>query len=169
LDQELLSAFEKYKAELLNFMLKRLSTPDLAQDLLHELYLKLDSYQSASAITAHRAFLYRAANNLMADYYRAQSRRDKKHEAAAELEEQDIDHRTPELIALQCERLAVVEAAINELPAKCQEVFKLCRYEQLEKNEIAERLGISSNMVEKHLRKALLYCQSKMEDYLGEG
>lgn len=45
--------------------------------------------------------------------------------------------------------------AINNLPPRCREVFVLRRFHDLSPDDIAKRLGISRNMVEKHLRSAL--------------
>jgi RNA polymerase sigma factor (sigma-70 family) len=70
---------------------------------------------------------------------------------------------SPERIALARERLALLAAAMDELPPRCREVFVLRQVEQLDQAEIARRLCISRNMVEKHLRKALLHCRARVE------
>ncbi|WP_207425278.1 RNA polymerase sigma-70 factor [Pedobacter sp. SYSU D00535] len=48
-----------------------------------------------------------------------------------------------------------VKKAIEELPEKCREVFKLSRFEQLKNREIAEQLNISTKTVERHMTIAL--------------
>ncbi|MEM8498261.1 MAG: sigma-70 family RNA polymerase sigma factor [Pseudomonadota bacterium] len=169
MDQDLLAAFEQYRGELQAFLRTRLDSPELADDLLQDLYLKLDSYTVSKKIQAPRAFLYRAANNLLADHFRTQARRDAKHQAAADPADEATDERTPEQIALQRERLRLLQRAVTALPDKCQQVFRMRRFEELEKEVIAARLGISVNMVEKHLRKALSECQSALAARLGEG
>ena len=49
--------------------------------------------------------------------------------------------------------------AIEQLPNRCQQVFILSRLHGLANGEIAELLGISRNMVEKHIIRALLHCR----------
>ncbi len=49
--------------------------------------------------------------------------------------------------------------AIEALPKRCQQVFVLSRLHGHPNGEIAARLGISRNMVEKHIIKALLHCR----------
>lgn len=49
----------------------------------------------------------------------------------------------------------LIKQAIDNLPAKCGEVFRLSRYDGLDNQEIAEKLGISVNTVRAHIYHAL--------------
>jgi len=53
--------------------------------------------------------------------------------------------------------------AINELPDKCKEVFKLSYLHEMKNKEIADVLGISLRTVEAHMYKALKYLRSRLE------
>ena len=55
-----------------------------------------------------------------------------------------------------------VYKAVEELPEKCKEVFKLSRFEHLQNKEIAQQLNISQKTVERHMTIAL----EKMRHYL---
>jgi RNA polymerase sigma-70 factor (ECF subfamily) len=59
--------------------------------------------------------------------------------------------------ARQC--LLRLAKTIEKLPNRCQEVFILSRLHGLANGEIAGKLGISRNMVEKHIIKALIHCK----------
>jgi len=48
-----------------------------------------------------------------------------------------------------------IKKAINELPEKCREIFKLSRFEQLKNREIAAQLNISQKTVERQMTIAL--------------
>lgn len=48
---------------------------------------------------------------------------------------------------------------IEGLPNRCQQVFILSRLHGLSNGAIADQLGISRNMVEKHIIRALLECR----------
>ena len=63
---------------------------------------------------------------------------------------------SPEHIADINQRLIEMQALINSLPKRCQEVFWLYRIEGLNQVNIAEKLGISSVMVNRHVAKALV-------------
>ena len=53
------------------------------------------------------------------------------------------------------ERRSVVICAIEDLPPGCREVFRLRKFEDLSQRDIAMRLKISENTVEKQLARAL--------------
>ena len=71
---------------------------------------------------------------------------------------------SPESIVEARERLALLQAAIAELPPKCRRVFLLHKFASLSHNEIATRLGISRNMVEKHIIKAMTHCRTRLDE-----
>lgn len=55
-----------------------------------------------------------------------------------------------------------IDQIIEELPPRCQEVFKLSRLEHLTHKEIAEKLAISTKTVEYHIANALVYLRSQL-------
>lgn len=59
--------------------------------------------------------------------------------------------------ARQC--LLIMARTIQGLPNRCQQVFILSRLHGLSNGAIADELGISRNMVEKHIIRALLECR----------
>jgi RNA polymerase sigma-70 factor (ECF subfamily) len=65
---------------------------------------------------------------------------------------------------LDRERLKRLEAALEELPLRCRQVFVLRRIDGLPPAEVAERLGITVNAVAKHVRIALRHCHARMKD-----
>ena len=53
-------------------------------------------------------------------------------------------------------------ALIDNLPPRCKEAFVLYKFEGLSHAEIAKKMGISINMVEKHIINALVICKKGM-------
>ena len=51
-------------------------------------------------------------------------------------------------------QLSLLEEAVNNLPARKKEVFKLCRYEGRSKADVAELLGISQQSVSDYLKQS---------------
>ena len=64
----------------------------------------------------------------------------------------------------EAELNARINQSINELPEKCREVFKLCRFEGLKYAQIAEQLDISVKTVEMQMGIALKKLRQKLSD-----
>jgi len=159
LNQALYQAFEEHRDALLGFIQKRLKDSSLSADLLHDLYIKIKVLSPDEEIKYPKAYLYRMANNLVVDQLRRQTK------SVADCEHQidnQLDENSPEKITDYAQRLDIVTQAVNELPDKTRDVFKMQRLQQIEKADVAKKMGISVNMVEKHLRKALAYCREKL-------
>jgi RNA polymerase sigma-70 factor (ECF subfamily) len=63
----------------------------------------------------------------------------------------------------QRERLALLRGAIDELPPRCREVFVLHKLDGLSHADVADRLGISRNMVEKHVIRAMRHFRDRLD------
>ena len=59
-----------------------------------------------------------------------------------------------------------VQKALEELPAKCREVFELSRFDGMKYQEIATHMDISIKTVERHMGKALKVMRDRLGHYL---
>lgn len=59
--------------------------------------------------------------------------------------------------------LLLVHRALTFLPARCQEIFRMSRFEQLTNEEIAQKLGISKRSVENQITTALHYLREQVK------
>ena len=64
------------------------------------------------------------------------------------------DSDTPEKSLMDEEYQVLVQQAIDSLPPKCREVFRLVLSDKLKNREIADVLGISEKTVNIHIAKA---------------
>ena len=64
------------------------------------------------------------------------------------------DSDTPEKSLMDEEYRMLVQQAIDSLPPKCREVFRLVLSDKLKNREIADVLGISEKTVNIHIAKA---------------
>ena len=56
-----------------------------------------------------------------------------------------------------------IQDAIDELPEKCREVFRLNRFEQMKYQQIADHLQISVKTVETQMSKALAHLRTRIK------
>ncbi|WP_439495672.1 RNA polymerase sigma factor [Bosea sp. (in: a-proteobacteria)] len=155
--------FESHYGELRAFALRKLNDIAAADDVVQEACLRLAGLDG-QAIENPRAFLYRVVGNLIIDHTRRERVRSRYHDADRDGLEVRDERADAERQLLARQRLRLVTQAIAELPPKCRECFVLRRFEELDQSEIAERMGISRNMVEKHLRHAVTHCARRLRD-----
>ncbi|WP_417318674.1 sigma-70 family RNA polymerase sigma factor [Emcibacter sp.] len=164
-----------YYEELLAFVRGRGYVSSSAFDIVQETFLRFFSGVDKQTIDIRtvenpRAYLYRIAGNLVIDENRRSVTR-----ARYMIDEKssDGDEQNDDLIADRVvegrQRLRFLAQAVGELPPRCQQVFRLRKVEQKSSREIADQLGISRNMVEKHLRRAIIYCRQRLEELEEQG
>ena len=140
------------------FFLGRLRSADAAQDATQETFLRMLRVPSAEEIAEPRAYLFQVARSVAASAHR-RAAREAEHAAGAVPEELASPEPGPERRLADREALLLMARAIEGLPNRCQQVFILSRLHGLPNGEIAARLGISRNMVEKHIVRALIDCR----------
>jgi RNA polymerase sigma-70 factor (ECF subfamily) len=135
-------------------------------ELLQETYARLLAPRSSerSELQSVRAFALGIARNLALDWLRHQ--KVIQLDLVADIESLNVlavPNQVEEIVNAHQE-LALLSAAINELPAKCREVFVQRKVYGRSQKEIAARLGISENTVEQHLVKAARKCAQALFD-----
>ncbi|EJM91368.1 RNA polymerase sigma factor, sigma-70 family [Pseudomonas sp. GM74] len=152
---------ENYYRELVCFLNARLGNRQVAEDVVHDAYLRVLERSSETPIEQPRAFLYRTALNLVIDNHRRNTLRQ-----AEPLDVLDNEERyftpSPQNVLDHGQRLEMLQSALAELPGLCRESFLLRKIEGLSHPQIAEQLGISRAMVEKHIVNAMKHCRIRM-------
>lgn len=152
----------RYHADLRRFLLRRLRCEETAADVAQEAYLRLLRFAPRRAIEDTRAYLFQVAANAAHDRLARERTRDGLLDDEASPEAMPSGEADVEAAAAARQRLSLVAEAIEELPPRCREVFLMSRLDGLRHGEIAARLGISRNMVEKHIIKAMLHCRRRL-------
>ncbi len=127
-----------------------------AADLAQDTFLRLLVRGQPISDRAPRALLARIARGLVIDHWRRDALERAYLEALAQLPE--ASHPSPEVRheALQClERIALM---LDGLKPAVREAFLLYQLGGLNHLQVAEKLGVSSRTVERHVASALLHC-----------
>lgn len=160
----LLAAIQTYYGELAAFVRRKVGCRALAEDIVQETWLRLAAANISMTIDNPRAYLYRAVDNLATDRVRQDQARGR-YLSDEPPPEHVADQRPDPVRALDArQRLALLTRAVEELPPRCREVFVLRHFDELSQDEITARLGISLNMVQKHLRKGLEHCALRLKE-----
>lgn len=163
----LAAVYLERREDMRRFFLARLNGRGDVEDLVQELYLKVQAV-TEEPIENPQAYLYRLASNLMLDRLRQARRagardtewRRTNHAAVGILDVADTPDAESTVIARQ--RLEKLSKALEALSPLTQRVFRLHKFEGLTHAETAERLGISRSAVEKHVSLALSHLVTRV-------
>ncbi|MEM0941486.1 MAG: RNA polymerase sigma-70 factor [Bacteroidota bacterium] len=117
------------------------------------------------SLTKHswKRYLTRAAKNKVYDYLRGMQQSEKY--IAFALQELPIFENTTEKETDFEELVQQISLAIDQLPAKCQEIFRLSREDGLSNKEISQKLGITDHAVKRQIAVALTKLRESLSEY----
>lgn len=150
-------------AKIRRVLRRRGQSVDEADDLIQEAFLRLHVYCRDHTIRNAGGFLFRTALNLACD----RKRRDRVAAVIpGSLDELPLidPYPLPDEVCAGQERLQRMKAGLEAMSPRRREVFILSRIEGYSFPQIAERLGITLSMVEKHAAKAILFLTDWMDE-----
>lgn len=145
------------RRDVLAYLRRKGEPGDDAEDVIQEAFVRF--HRAGHDLTARdaRPLLFVIARNIRNDRWRAISRRPVE-------DIQALDDGPRALVSEACaaddqlisrQNLAAAAAVIRGLPPKTRDAFLLHRFEDLTYRQIADRIGVSVSMVEKHVAEAL--------------
>ena len=147
--------FDRYRPALYAYFLRRTRQQADAEDLTHDVFLRLSRLDPGTEIHNIEAFIFQTAANLLRD----RARRDHAHADVTELLPTDPEpatgEPTPERVLEAKVELKRVMDALGALSEKTRHIFILRRLEQMSCADIASFYGISVSAVEQHITRAL--------------
>ncbi|HJX72127.1 MAG TPA: RNA polymerase sigma-70 factor [Bacteroidales bacterium] len=156
--------FENYHQKIYNFCLQLLKKQQDAEEVTQEVFIALwQNRERMTLNTSLSTYIYSIARNQIYHIYRksfyVQSYIEYLYHTDIKLEMLTEDQ------VLYNELQKFMNHAIEELPPKRKEVFKLSRMEGLTYKEIAGRMKISENTVDVQIRKALGFLKNTFKNY----
>lgn len=149
--------------ELVGSWVRRADSREDAEDAAHDAIVRvLES--DAGALMNPGAYLHQSVRNRLIDKYRQSRLLDlvPLHELGEDEHPLSGD---PDAQVRTAELLRSLKTGLAELPLKCRQVFLLHRLEGYSQQEIAQQLGISVNMVEKHMIRAARHLRERLQHH----
>ncbi len=156
--------FREYYEMLCQFAIKYVKNIEQSEEVVQDTFYNIWKNRNTLNITSSlKAYLFTAVRNNCLQVLRTRSL-DIKYENYYK------SHYVNESITpsdeLNAKELSkVINKALNSLPERCREIFKMSRYEGLKYHEIAEKLSISIKTVEANMGKALKHFRSQLKEY----
>lgn len=139
---------------LVKFLTSRFRDAEEALEVAQEAWIRLMRHDDPEGLENARAFLFQTANNLAIDRVRRAAV--EARFVVAETAAMATDAAPSAERAYQSnEELQRIVEALGRLPETTREAFVMHRFRGLPYQEIAEFLGVSTSMVEKHIIRAL--------------
>lgn len=138
--------------------------PEMACDLVQEIFLRAATSPQLVCLVNPRAFLYHIARNAIIDH----SRRKKCRISTLPLiETHDTRCSAEQELQLDADDLiAMLEHALKELPEKTRRIFRMHRFDEKAYEQIRTELDISLAAVEYHMMKALSHIRIALAQQL---
>ncbi|MDE1993436.1 MAG: RNA polymerase sigma factor [Rhizobiaceae bacterium] len=133
---------------------RQLGSRTLAEDVLHDSWLKLSAIDDEARIDNPAAYISQTVHNTAIGHLRKETRR---AEIDAEVEQilWGSDENTPERTAIARDLLRAVQAELDALPERTRSIFLKNRIDGLSHRLIAQEFGITEEAVYYHIRRAL--------------
>jgi RNA polymerase sigma-70 factor (family 1) len=154
------SLYKRHWSSLLDEAFRRLKVREDAEEIVQEIFIDLFTRRAEIRLNRNVAgFLYKAVQYRVYNKIRSYIvQRNYQQLAALKLDQETAGaYADAEFKELN----EALHKAVSRLPDKCRQVFQLSREQGLPYKEIALRLGISTNTVERHMNKALKFLREE--------
>ncbi len=158
------------EAVLERFLRRNWRDMDEIPDLRQEVYARVYDGCARCRPESAQAFVLTTARNLLID--RARRAQIVSIETYADMDalSPTLDELSPERHLAARSELKLLQVALNLLPARCREVIELRKIEGLSQREVATRMGITEDTVERQVSKGVRALALALQDTgLGSG
>ncbi len=155
--------FAEHRGALQAFLYRRVRRHPEAAELAQEVYVRMLRVPDMTTVRNPEAYLYAVASNLAKEY----ARRGPHHSKVLDIDDPLVQQQLSELPTFGGQldrelRLKRLREVLRQLSPKCQAAVELQYWHGLSYEEIAQRLGVSTNMIKKYLSQALMHCRRRM-------
>lgn len=147
--------FKLHYAELTMFANRFLNDLQYSEEIVSEVFTSLWERKEETEFTSLRSYLFKAVQNRCLNHIKRKKIENEYVKHLLENEVLENYSTTYANLYSQKEFELQVNKAIEDLPARCREIFKMSRFEHLKNKDIAEQLNLSPKTVERQMTIAL--------------
>jgi RNA polymerase sigma factor (sigma-70 family) len=143
-----------FRSDLIGYFRKRVTDREEAEDLAHDVLVRLFGRPGIKDANALQYYLFETAHSVFIDWTR-------RNKVRARSAHQSLDEDIPDPAVFASDRVLQskedvrrIDASLQALPERTREIFLLRRLEGMKHGDIAVTLGVSLSTVEKHVHRA---------------
>lgn len=155
--------YQRYWQKLLRSAQFKIRSKEIIEELLQDLFISLWEKREKVIIENLEAYLNTSLKYLIINQIKKQMLQERFIEYSFKRLEQTDD--VDESVAFN-ELSVAIEKAIEQLPEKTQQIFRLNRLEYLSVKEIAQKLNIPERTIEYHITQALKSLRFNLREFI---
>lgn len=144
--------YKRHVKALIHVAFIKTANAAVAEEIVQDSFLKFYQHRGTPFLNP-LGYLKVVLKNKVIDYYRREA--SSMSAISIDVVPEAVSKNDPASELITKEQYELLHEAIDQLPKKCGEVFKLRRMSDLSNKEVANRLGLSVNTVEQHMRRAI--------------
>ncbi len=157
------SLFIHFYPKLLLFISYYVKSRQEAEEIVSDTFLSVwECRAKLPTVRNFKSYLYTIARNLSISHTRKETNRQGSIDIS-EIEYTVAASSNPETSLIESELMYDLDAAVDSLPDKCRQAFRLVREHGLKYREAAEILGISEKTLEAHVTLAVKRIRQKLQ------
>lgn len=155
--------FAQHGGALQAFLYRRVRRHSDAAELAQEVYVRMLRVPDMTTVRNPEGYLFAIASNLAKEH----SHRGPSESGVLDIDDPAVQEQLAVLPAFGGEldrerRIERLREVLDQLSPKCRAVVVLQYWHGLSYEDIAGRLGVSTNMVKKYVSHALMHCRRRM-------
>jgi RNA polymerase sigma-70 factor, ECF subfamily len=157
--------FRQYYQMLCNYSLKFVNDPDVAEEIVQDLFYTLwEKRMELQISTSVKSYLFSAVHNRCLKFIEHRNV-EQRYRSYYLQHESEIDSE-PYDSANVSEMQQIIHQTLDALPERCGKIFRLNRFEGLKYHEIAAKLSISVKTVEANMGRALKMLRKNLKEFV---
>ncbi|OFX47869.1 MAG: hypothetical protein A2046_02830 [Bacteroidetes bacterium GWA2_30_7] len=157
--------FKQYFSALCQFARKYVRDLDTSKEIVHDCFVSFwDKRDTIDLSKPVKTYLFTTVHNKCLNHIRNNKKFDQNVENF-ELLDLSYHYNASDSLVEQ-EISSQINTAIESLPEKCKEIFKMSRFEEMKYKDIAEKLNLSIKTVEAQMSKALQVMRTSLSEYI---
>ena len=137
-----------------SFFSKRVSSPEDAEDLIQDVFVRLARRADLASIETIKGYLFQTARASITEYYRKRTSSRADMHYMFDEDEHIVAEISIETVLADKEAVRRLISGLYELPERTRDIFILYHFEGNKQMQIARNLHIGIRTVERHLAQA---------------